>query len=264
MMNPSRLSWVSRVLPVTTILAILAAMIVNGLSNRYPPLGVTVVQLSNGRFAEVIIIPANYAFAIWGLVYLGLLTYAGYQLVQRHPSPILQRSRMGLILASLAQIAWVIVFLYQYFAASLLAMLGILAALLWVYQGLSASALEGEPCPRRLSRAEQWFVQRPLSLYLGWISVATIVNVAIALYALRGNDWGLPPTLWTALLMAIASGIAATLVQQRGDTIFALVVVWALVAIALKSLGLPLVAISGFGLSALLLGYLGYRQWFAV
>jgi hypothetical protein len=256
------------VLPVATVLAILLGLGVNALSNRYPPLGVTIAQLSNTRFAEVLIIPANYAFAIWGLIYLGLLAYGGYQLLQRYPSAALQRSRIGIIGASLAQVAWVVLFLYQYFLGSMLAMLAILGALLWVYEGLVAREADGfddvpaAPRPlQRLTHADQWFLYRPISLYLGWISVATIVNAAIALYELRGNSWGLPPTLWTVILMAIATGIAVTLIQQREDEVFALVVVWAMVAIALKSLTIPLIAVGGLGLSAGLMGYLAYRQW---
>lgn len=231
--------------PIATLGAILAALGVNLLSNRYSPLGVSVAEISNTTFAEVQIIPANYAFAIWGLIYLALLAYGFYQLQpSQHHNPILRGTGWFLTIASLWQMAWIVVFLYQKFAVSMIPMLGILVALILAYESLRGVRLTG---------SDRWFVQIPISLYLGWISVATVVNGAIVLYSLKGNNWGLAPEIWTAVMMAVAAGLALVLLRQRGDVTFALVIVWALVAIVLKQLSVPVIVVVGGVLVGLLL-----------
>ncbi len=60
--------------------AILGSIAINILSNLLPLNGVNVGRLSNTLFASVQIIPANDAFAIWGLVYFGLIVFGIYQL----------------------------------------------------------------------------------------------------------------------------------------------------------------------------------------
>lgn len=57
--------------------AILAAFGMNVWANVAPLNGLTIGAISNTFFREVLIVPANYAFAIWGLIYLGLLSFGG-------------------------------------------------------------------------------------------------------------------------------------------------------------------------------------------
>lgn len=222
-----------------TIAAILASIIVNSFSNIYPLGGLNVGKLSNTLFASVQIIPANYAFAIWGLIYLGLITYGIYQLQpsQRH-NPRLQHGGYGLVVASLAQCAWIYLFLGRLFPLSVLAMLGILLPLIWLYRSLGIGQ-------ERVSQSERWFLQIPISLYLGWISVATVVNVAIALYSLNWGGGGISPAVWTVILMGVAFAIALIVMIRHQDPTYVLVIVWALVAIAIKHSNTPLIAIAG-------------------
>lgn len=94
---------------------------------------------------------------------------------------------------------------------------------------------------------------------MGWISVATIVNVAIALYSIDWNRWGLSEMGWTIIMMGIAALIGIWLLLERADTAFALVLVWAFVAIAIKHLSQPLIAGAGFSLGAILLIFSFWR-----
>jgi hypothetical protein len=232
---------------VTTLAAVLGSIAINTLSNIFPLNGVSVGNLSNTLFASVQIIPANYAFAIWGLIYIGLIAFGIYQLQpSQRENPRLQHSGYLLAIACVAQCAWIYLFLARLFPLSNLAMLGILVPLMVMYQRLGIGQ-------ERVSRQERWFIHLPISIYLGWISVATIVNVATGLYSLKWDGWGIVPSVWTVGMMAIAAVIAATIAIQRRDTAYVLVIVWALVAIAIRQANTPLIAMTGWGLAIALI-----------
>ena len=226
-----------------TLIAILAAFGTNVLANVAPFNGLTIGEISNTVFKAVLITPANYAFAIWGLIYLGLIALGVYQVLPaQRQNPSLRRMGYFLVLASLAQIAWVFLFQYRLFALSLVAMLGILLPLIGAYRQLGVGR-------DRISRMHKWLVSIPLSIYLGWISVATIVNVALVLYNLGWQGWGIRPEVWTALALVAGAAIAATVTIQRTDTAFVLVIVWAFIAIAVRHANMPLIAITAGGLA---------------
>ncbi len=240
---------------IITLAAILGSIAINSLSNKFPPNGVNIGALSNTLFSSVQILPANYAFAIWGLIYIGLIAFGIYQLqpAQRR-NPRLQRSGYLLALACLAQCVWIYLFLARLFPLSTIAMLGILVPLIVMYQRLGIGQ---QTVPRRV----RWLVDIPISVYLGWISVATIVNVAIALYSLNWNGWGLTSPVWTVMVMAVSAIIGAFMLIQRGDRAYALVITWALIAIAIRQANTPLIAGAGILLAiALILLGLGLRR----
>ncbi|MBW4492225.1 MAG: tryptophan-rich sensory protein [Oscillatoria princeps RMCB-10] len=217
------------------LMAILAAFGVNVLANIAPINGLSIGAISNQFFSEVLIIPANYTFAIWGLIYLGLIAFGIYQVLPaQRQNPLLRRTGYLLVVASLSQIVWVLLFQYRLFPLSVVAMLGILLPLIALYLRLGIA-------PQRVSRAEKWFVRVPLSIYLAWICVATIVNVAIALYSLGWNGWGAGAPIWTVLVMAVGAAIAANIALGRADIAYALVTVWAYVGIAVRQASQPLI-----------------------
>lgn len=226
---------------IATLAAVLGSIVINTLSNVFPLNGVSVSKLSNTLFASVQIIPANYAFAIWGLIYIGLIAFGIYQLQpSQRENPRLQHSGYLLAIACIAQSAWIYLFLARLFPLSNLAMLGILVPLIVLYQRLGIGR-------ERVSRQERWFLHLPISVYLGWISVAAIVNVAIGLYSLKWDGWGIAPSVWTVVMMTTASVIAAVISIQRRDTAYVLVIVWALVAISIRQANTPLIMVTGWG-----------------
>lgn len=80
----------------------------------------------------------------------------------------------------------------------------------------------------------KWLVQAPFSLYLGWISVATIANVSVVLYDLKWGGFGISPLTWTLIMMSAAVILATIMLIRRRDYIFALVIIWALIGIGVK------------------------------
>ncbi len=220
---------------IATLSAIVATLTVNVLSNLFPAGGLNIGAISNTILAGVQITPANYAFAIWGLIYLGLIAYGVYQLFppQRHNSNFRQASRY-LIIACLAQIAWVYLFTSRQFWLSVAAMLVILVSLILGYLQLNTGK-------ELVSQQRKWLANIPFSIYLAWISVATIVNVASALYISNWNGGGINPEAWTAIMLVIGGVIGAIVAKQRNDIAFTLVYVWAYVAIAVRQWENPLI-----------------------
>lgn len=242
---------------ICTLASIVAAFGVNVQSNLAPIGGANIGEISNTQFKEVLITPANYAFAIWGLIYLSLFGFGFYQMqLRQRTHPILRRSSSGLIVASLAQIVWVWLFQMRLFGASVVAMLVILAALIHSERQLE----RGDRSYRSLS---QWWVDFPISLYLGWISVATIVNVATALTAIGWRGGGIAPEIWTVLTIAMAAGLGALMCGKGQNFAFTGAIIWALVAIAVRQSSLLLVAgtaaIGALGLLGLM-AWIGYRR----
>lgn len=237
---------------IANLVAILAAFGTNVAANINPLNGLNIGEISNTVFKNVLITPANYAFAIWGLIYLGLFSFAIYQaLPSQRENYNLHQIDYLLVVSSVAQIVWVFCFLSRWFVISLLAMLAILFPLIIIYLRLGIGK-------KRFSGQDKWFIQIPLSIYLAWISVATIVNTAIALYNLGWNGWGITPPIWTAIALLLAGAVAVTISLVRVDIAFVLVFVWAKLAIALRHLDKPIIATTAALLAIILVVLLVY------
>jgi hypothetical protein len=231
---------------IANVIAVVAAFGVNILANLAPIGGMTLGEISQGLFRNVLITPADYAFSIWGLIYLGLFAFAIYQaLPSQRDNPELRRLGYWLVVSSCAQILWVFLFQLRFFTGSLVAMLLILLPLIRIYSQLRI----GE---RDVSRKQRWLVHFPLTIYLPWISVATILNGAITLTDLGWNGGILSPQVWTAIMMVVGCGIAIPLSFQRADVPFAAVFLWAIIAIVVRHLELPIISVTGIVLAILL------------
>ena len=220
-----------------TVAAVLIAIAINGISNVYPPAGKNTGEVSNTILGGVLITPAGYAFAIWGLIYIGLIAYSLYQALpaQRY-EPAFQKVSWGIIGACVLQILWIYVFLTFQFWLSVLLILGVLLCLAYAYVNTRAV---------RATWKQRWLLQAPISIYFGWITVATVVNIAGALYVMNipseslaalssTIEASLEGLSATVLMMAISSGLAATVALKYQDASYPAVIVWALSAIAIR------------------------------
>ncbi|MBD2261002.1 tryptophan-rich sensory protein [Pseudanabaena sp. FACHB-2040] len=246
-----------KALAIATIAIIFITIFASSILNNFPPPGGrSVALLANNELRGVLVIPANYAFAIWGLIYLGVIAYGFYQYkpVQQGDSR-LQKVDWLLIVACLSQIAWSLLFPLRLYWFSVLAMLGILVSLAGIYVTLGTGLT-----PAR--RKERWSAHIPFSTYLAWISVATIVNIASALYANGWNGFGLSAPIWTVIMLIVGAVIAAILAVQRGDIAFTLVFVWAYIAVAIRQSEFTAVWITAVSAAIALLAllFLGRRN----
>jgi hypothetical protein len=223
---------------VTILAAIIGSIVINTISNFFPPDGVDMATLSDRLFPSVQILPANYAFAIWAPIYLGLIAFGIYQAqpTQRH-NPSLQRGGYLLVFACIAQCAWIYLFLARLFPLSVVAMLGILIPLIILYQRLEIGQ-------HHVSPMEQWFIDIPISIYLGWITVAIVVNASLALYSIDWDGWGIAPAIWAVIMIIVATAIGTQVTMKHHDTAYMLVIVWALIAIGIRHLDTPLITVT--------------------
>ncbi|MBV5261445.1 tryptophan-rich sensory protein [Synechococcus moorigangaii CMS01] len=211
------------------LIAIVAAFVTNILANLKPLDGLTIAAISDQYFATVPIVPAGYAFAIWGLIYLGLISLGIYQaLPSQKQRPHARKLGYALTWSSLAQIFWVIAFQYQQFLLSLGLIILVLLPLVWLYQRLASG-------PKPLPKKVKWLMQIPVSIYCAWLTVATIVNAACVLDFLGWLGWGLGATFWTVGLLVVGILLAIVVTLKHRDPAYGGVFVWAWVAIAIKN-----------------------------
>lgn len=223
---------------VTILAAIIGSIVINTISNFFPPDGIDMATLSDRLFPSVQILPANYAFAIWAPIYLGLIAFGLYQAqpTQRH-NPSLQRGGYRLVFACISQCAWIYLFLTRLFPLSVVAMLGILLPLIVLYQRLEIGQ-------HHVSPTEQWFIQIPISIYLGWITVAIVVNAALALYSINWGGWGITPAIWAVIAIVVSAAITTLVTIEHHDPAYLLVIIWALIAIGIRHLDTPLITVT--------------------
>lgn len=227
----------------TNLIAIIAAFVTNILANIVPIQGLSIGEISQTFFADVLIIPANYAFAIWGLIYLGLISLGIYQfLPSQKEDPQSRQIGYFLAISSIAQIFWVIVFQLRWFVLSAIVMLIILLPLIFLYLRVE----------NLTSQKKKWFIKIPVSIYLAWISVATIVNIALALNFIGWQGWRLTPIVWTIIMMIIATVLALIISWQKKDIAYGGVLIWSLMAIAIRHLDKLMIATSAILLMMIL------------
>ena len=212
-------------LQILNILALAATIVVNILANTIPIGGKATGELS--ALYPNLFVPAGITFSIWGVIYIMLVIFVLYQakdLFKLKKDPIVDQISWWFVVTALANIAWIYAWHYEQVFLSLLFMLVLLAALLKIYTRLGIGQ-------RSVSRSEKYLVHLPFSIYLGWITVATIANVTALLVALNWNRFGLSEVFWTVLLLIIAAAITLAMMQRRNDVFFAIVVIWAFVGI---------------------------------
>ena len=223
---------------VLVLVAALTTIVFNIAANILPLNDLNTGEISD-RF-EIFFVPAGYVFSIWGLIYLGLLAYAIYQVLpDQRDNPRLRSIGYIFILSCAANIAWLFLWHYEVFEFTLIAMLVLLVTLIAIYLRLDISRSE-------VSTAEKWAVHIPFSIYLGWITVATIANTTQLLYYLGWNGWGISAATWAVIILAAGVVISVLMTLTRADIAYSLVLVWAYIGIAVKHSSTPLVAISAF------------------
>jgi translocator protein len=218
---------------IAVILSVIAAITMNILANALPLNGQNTGEISD-RF-PVLFVPAGYVFAIWGLIYIGWIAYAIYQaLPAQAGNPRLRKISWLAVGSAAANIAWLFFWHYNIFVLTVIDMLVLLVTLIMIYLNLEIGK-------RQVSKGEKWAVHIPFSVYLGWITVATIANVTDVLYYIGWNGAPFSPEIWSVALLAAAVIITSLVLITRRDIAYAGVIVWASIGIAIKQSSAALV-----------------------
>lgn len=182
---------------------------------------------------DTVFTPAGLTFSIWGIIYLGLISFCFYQLYKAFKNKDIEysnqiTSKIGVlfIINNISTGLWLLAFLNEYLFVSVLLMLIQLISLLLIHLRINSSDLE-------ISFANKLLIHIPLSIYFGWISIATIANTSAYLKSINWNG-GLDDSLWVILLISIASLLALFMIFIRKNIVFGFVVLWALYGIVLK------------------------------
>jgi len=220
----------NRLLPIANILAFLGVIVVNTLANVLPIAGKTTGELS-AQYPNLFV-PAGITFSIWGLIYLALAAFVTYQAQGLLPSknvnpPFVRRIGWLFVLSCLLNTAWIFVWHNEQVGSSVFIMIALLSTLLAIYLRLNIAT-------RPVRWKEKLFVFIPFSLYLGWISIATIANVTTFFVDRGWTELGLGAPFWAIWMIAIGMALTIFILQKRNDIIFALVIIWAYVGIMLK------------------------------
>ena len=186
--------------------------------------------------------PADYAFAIWGLIYLTLGAYVIYQAFwAREEQHIYDQLAPLLMVNLIANSLWLPAFQYEQIALSVVFMLIILGTLIQLQIMLTKDTTLP---PRERAR-----VRVPFSLYLGWISVATITNLAVFV---KYSGWQIPDaseSTWVVIMASVGALLAVIVARATRDWVYPLVFAWAYVAIAVKQADNELIAPVAWGLA---------------
>jgi benzodiazapine receptor len=208
------------------IAALIIVLAINGLAGTTFLNGRTTAQVSD--LYSNPFTPAGYVFAIWGIIYALLLIFVIYQaLPKQKDKPFQKQISILFILSSFFNVFWLFLWQYDYITYSVILMFSLLATLTAIYLRLGIGK-------SKVSFTEKLYVHFPFSVYLGWITVASIANVAAALVSVRWNGFGFSPETWAIVAMSIALIVTLIVIVARRDIAYSFVIVWAITGIAVK------------------------------
>ena len=191
--------------------------------------------------------PAGYAFSVWGLIFLACLALALYQArPEQRERAVHRRTGWWLVAAFTAATLWVPVFATRTLWLAQLVILALLAALTVAARRLShAGPAQG--------RTEQLALRLPVTLYLGWVTLATVAGFGATFRSLGLDERGVVTTL-VALLLILAATAFSVVVVGRFVAVaaFALTAGWALVAIVVGTSSGAVAVAAVVGLAAVL------------
>ena len=193
--------------------------------------GVTVADISD-KYHNYFT-PAGYAFSIWGIIYLGLLgfvIYTGKSLFVKNAPDDGTVVKIGwwFFLSCLANSFWILLWVNDIIWVTALVMIFLLFCLIQIIRNLNME-LDDHPFKKYL------FIYWPFAIYAGWISVALIADISALLVKIEWNGFGISPVLWTIIMIVIAGLVNLLMIWKRNLREFAIVGVWALIAIAVEN-----------------------------
>ncbi|MGB8326439.1 MAG: TspO/MBR family protein [Steroidobacteraceae bacterium] len=214
-----------RMLPLCATLIVIA---VNAAANLLPINGYGTGELSD--LNPTGFTPAGWAFSIWSLIYLGLLTYAVAALggSERTRARAASVATPYLVNAA-ANVGWIFAWHYRRVELSFAMMLAILGTLTTIYV-----RLRRQPAP---SAREFVAVDAPFSLYFGWITIATFANLGTVFFARHGYPFAVSMDEWALVSVSLATAIYVWMGAVTRDLVYSAVFVWAAPAIAARPTG---------------------------
>jgi len=218
------------ILQIGTIAVTILTIIINSLANIIPIGGNTTAELSDN--IPNLFVPAGITFAIWGVIYVLILVFSFYLAKdffqkEKTTKKFWEKISFYFICANVANSVWIFLWHYEQVVYSLLVIILLFFSLLIIYIRLHKDK-------EHLSLKEKLCVHVPISVYIGWITVATIANVTAALVTINWDGFGIDPVIWTYLIILVATLLTILVLATKKDYAYTAVILWALLGIYIK------------------------------
>ncbi len=207
----------------SNIISVIFALTLNFLAVLLPINNKTTQELS--EFYPNFFVPAGFTFSIWGIIYILMIAFMCYQGFQYYKNnkatnSIITNIGPWFFISGLANGFWILAWHYEYVLLSVVIMLIILYSLYKMYSIVQNTRPHG--------LWDNVFILTLSSVYLGWISVATIANVTALLVSIGWNGWSVSEPMWASIMIIIATLLGIIAVFSKQDIPYALVIIWAL------------------------------------
>lgn len=231
------------------VFSIVSLIVMNYLSNTGAFGGRTNAEISNKY--HTLITPAGYAFSIWGIIFLGLLAFAVYQaLPAQRTNPRFRDVGWWVVLNAFCNAIWSPLFNNELIGIALVVILVMLFSLVIIEQRLlERRGQAGQHMPiiatdpdatlpeSATSPAQMWLARIPFSIYFGWLTVATILNVTVYLKSTSFSLMGLSEQTWAIAILIVGMVVGTVVFNRYRSIAYILVFTWAYAAIAVGQAG---------------------------
>jgi benzodiazapine receptor len=193
--------------------------------------GVTTEVISNKY--PTLLTPAGYGFALWSLIYFGMLVFSIYQIFSKN-NELFREVRSLYIVSCAANCAWIYFWHQEQIVICLFIILVLLTSLLLINIKLkNAATIE-----------EYWFAKAPFGIYFSWVTVASLVNFVVALKYL-GVEMGQTAEIILASALILLAAFLGVMVRIKlTNYLYPLAIAWAVTAIAVKQSGYVLIVVA--------------------
>lgn len=199
-------------------------------------------------YTDPLIVPAGYAFSIWGLIYLGLIVFPIYQIFnKKERSPLWQEVHLWYSLNVVLNGLWLVFASYDWLWTTVGIIILMLISLIRINDLLNQIESKGE-------KINYWAERLVFSLYFAWITLATALNFSSALTFYEWAGFGISAINWALIILPVVALIAGVVFRKYRDVVYAGVVIWAFIALAVKQIDdYPSIAYLSVGLSVIFL-----------
>jgi benzodiazapine receptor len=227
----------SSLFKVSNIVAFVLTVIINSIAGATTILGgVNTAEISDAY--PTLVTPAGYTFAIWGVIYFLLGVFVVYQALPSQKGKDFQKKIGWLfVISSILNIAWIFCWQYQQLVVSVVLIFLLLMSLIALYLRLNIGR-------STVQMRERLALHLPFSVYLGWITIATIADVAVTSVSVQWSGFGIAAETWALIIIVIALLITLVVIATRKDLGYSLVIIWALAGILAKQMAYPTIVMT--------------------
>lgn len=205
------------------VCAFVVAMIFNGLAGSTTILGGLDTAGVSDTYKNLFT-PAGFTFAIWGVIYSLILVFVLYTcgIGRRKTSKVSPHTLTKI--ATLASInltintTWILAWQHQIMWLSVILMLALLTTLVLIVE---------ETKKTKVSGIEYIQLKLPFSIYFGWITVATVANIAAWLVSIRWDGSGISEATWMVIITLVALTLGSYIALRNRDAAYIAVFIWA-------------------------------------